>query len=179
MYGNGLRLGSATYLVFSVFALWINLMLPWVLGPGLTHPRGLMGTSGIPYAACHIVLAICMCSTSFTKSWVGSATLIACTGVPWAMSQWAPFAIIGEILASNSVENGKSERMGTILGLHNASICVPQVLSAIVSSGILRAADGVGSEDGIAWVFGASALPALAAAYLTAMAVLNVAETCE
>lgn len=69
--------------------------------------------------------------------WQG-IVLIAAAGIPWAVTQWAPFAIVGyEVsrlgLTGTEEEDGENEsadnEAGAILGVHNMAISLPQVIS--------------------------------------------------
>ncbi|KAJ4480223.1 major facilitator superfamily domain-containing protein [Lentinula aciculospora] len=44
------------------------------------------------------VLAFCMLATFFTTSVAGGTALITVTGFSWAITQWAPFALLGEAI---------------------------------------------------------------------------------
>ncbi|KAJ3821456.1 sucrose transporter [Lentinula raphanica] len=44
------------------------------------------------------VLACCMLATFFTSSVAGGTLLITVTGFSWAITQWAPFALLGEAI---------------------------------------------------------------------------------
>ncbi|KAG5981162.1 hypothetical protein E4U55_003222 [Claviceps digitariae] len=165
----GARLGSATYLVFSIAALLTSLLLPWLIGSRLVHTRGLTAHCSLSWALCQALFAICMGSQILVTSWIGSATLIACTGLPWAMTQGLPFAVIGEVLATDRMRGERKVPMGTILGLHNVAISLPQIVSAMIGSGVLYISEVVEDVNGTSWIMGMSALPAMAAAYFTAM----------
>ncbi|KAL0581668.1 hypothetical protein V5O48_000370 [Marasmius crinis-equi] len=46
----------------------------------------------------HAVFALCMLGTFFTSSVTGASTLVAITGFSWAITQWVPFALLGEAI---------------------------------------------------------------------------------
>ncbi|KAJ8082290.1 hypothetical protein PM082_008142 [Marasmius tenuissimus] len=50
------------------------------------------------WAASHAVFALCMLGTFFTGSVTGATILIAITGFSWAVTQWVPFALLGEAI---------------------------------------------------------------------------------
>ncbi|KAI3607991.1 sucrose transporter [Moniliophthora roreri] len=52
------------------------------------------------WALGHAVFAACMFGTFFTSSVAGATTLVAVTGFSWAVTQWAPFALLGEAILS-------------------------------------------------------------------------------
>jgi solute carrier family 45 protein 1/2/4 len=61
-------------------------------------------------------------------------------GLSWAVTQWAPFCLIGLLLSrrngrrleSGSFEEPNPLRTGAVVGLHNAAISAPQILSAAI-----------------------------------------------
>ncbi|KAE9392071.1 hypothetical protein BT96DRAFT_288398 [Gymnopus androsaceus JB14] len=58
------------------------------------------------------VLACCMLSTFFTSSVAGGTTLITITGFSWAVTQWVPFALLGEAILTEPPSSGASEAGG-------------------------------------------------------------------
>ncbi|KAJ3784699.1 sucrose transporter [Lentinula aff. detonsa] len=52
------------------------------------------------------VLASCMLATFFTSSVPGGMALITLTGFSWAITQWAPFALLGEAILTEPSEGG-------------------------------------------------------------------------
>ncbi|KAM3450333.1 hypothetical protein MY3296_006221 [Beauveria thailandica] len=153
--------------------------------PTLARYRGL-------WTCCHALHAACLILIPSPQSWLGSATLIIYAGIPWAVTQWFPYAVLGEELALEGIDRnpaassdngscyeeevGKEDKrrnpdrldVGTIMGLHNVVISTPQIIAAVLSSVILRGVEAAhGTSNGIEWVFRASALPALAAVYLS------------
>lgn len=62
--------------------------------------------------------------------------LIATAGVSWALTVWAPFALVGGQVASRltypSRHSGDGESdIGAVTGLHNVVITAPQIIAAI------------------------------------------------
>jgi solute carrier family 45 protein 1/2/4 len=122
----------------------------------------------------HILFAICMLLTIVVTSFTGIFVLVGLSGISWAITIWAPFAIIGAEISDGLVENpllGRYERrQGIVMGLHNVAIASPQVVAAVGSTIIFWMLDGMdhGPQDSsIGWVLRLSALPALVAAVLT------------
>ncbi|KXT08239.1 hypothetical protein AC579_79 [Pseudocercospora musae] len=96
--------------------------------------------------------------------WQG-IVLVGFAGVPWAVTQWVPFAIIGfEVSRLN--RQGEGNKAGAILGVHNMAISLPQVFAGLVASGVYRAVEEVGSQVPTAWVLAISGLSAFVAAFL-------------
>ena len=119
--------------------------------------------------------------------------LIGFIGTPWAMTLWAPFALIAAEIsrlqdivaadADNECEDnvdgtrdtGNTGRVahvpqaGVVLGIHNVAIAAPQVVSAVLSSMIFRMLEkprGTEGDESVAWVFRMGGLFAVFAALL-------------
>ncbi|KXT00756.1 hypothetical protein AC578_2931 [Pseudocercospora eumusae] len=95
--------------------------------------------------------------------WQG-IVLVGAAGIPWAVTQWVPFAIIG-FEVSRLTREGEGNKAGAILGVHNMAISLPQVFAGLVASGVYRAVEEVGSKP-TAWVLAISGLAAFVAAFL-------------
>lgn len=101
------------------------------------------------------------CPISSTKSVIGAIVLVSVLGISWAMTQWAPFALLGVLLFSEDKQNlapeslemapitpGEEEAFlarasvnaglradaGAVMGLHNWSIVIPQLIVSLLSS---------------------------------------------
>ncbi|KAK4690270.1 hypothetical protein P7C71_g6480, partial [Lecanoromycetidae sp. Uapishka_2] len=122
-----------------------------------------------------------MLATFFVNSQANATFVIASVGLSWALTLWAPFAIIGnELAARQSLQDTISDisgeepppvsrdvQAGAIMGLHNVAISAPQIIAALASSGIFELAKLRGSSNGTAWVLRSGGFAALGAAYLT------------
>lgn len=103
--------------------------------------------------------------------WQG-IVLIALSGLPWAVTQWVPWAIVGYetsrlgLSGSEDGEEAADSQSGAILGVHNMAISLPQVLSGVVSTVTYKIAESAGSEVPTAWVLAISGVAALVASYL-------------
>lgn len=121
--------------------------------------------------------------------WQG-IVLVAVAGIPWAVTQWVPWALIGfetsrlgltgrEGSLHDDDEDGDGgggdgeeestageAQSGAILGIHNMAISLPQVLSGAVSIVSYRIAEAAGSEVPTAWVLASSGLAAFGAGWL-------------
>ncbi|RDW57828.1 MFS general substrate transporter-30 [Coleophoma crateriformis] len=124
----------------------------------------------------HMLYAICMLATMFISSISGTYALVGIAGVCWAVTIWAPYAIIStSLLDSTDIHQnddgaGSEQRLGTVIGIHNVAIAVPQILAALLCSFVFWMFDGSGSsltDDSIGWVLRLGGLSALAAAILT------------
>lgn len=140
----------------------------------------------------HIVFFILTWATFFVHDFVGATVLVALIGIPWSMTNWAPYALIaaeiskrenirrgviapppthdGELLARGEDPSDGSDQAGVVLGIHNVAIAAPQVIATLVSSVIFRFLQkprGSAGDDSVAWVLRFGGLAALIAAYLT------------
>lgn len=114
-----------------------------------------------------------------------ATTLVALIGIPWAMTNWAPFALIAADIAErrdktrvpplHNQEEGDGQmeeiedQAGVLLGIHNVAIAAPQVISTLVSSVIFRALQrprGAPDDDSVGWALRFGGVAALVAAWL-------------
>jgi len=119
--------------------------------------------------------------------------LVALVGVPWALTNWAPFALISsEISKRDAIRRGllrpstreaalvaagedeagaeSADQAGVVLGIHNVAIAAPQVIATLVSSVIFRALQkprGAPGDESVAWVLRFGGCCAVIAAWLT------------
>jgi solute carrier family 45, member 1/2/4 len=126
-----------------------------------------------------IVLGILLVLTlGAAYEWQG-ITLIALAGLPWAVTQWAPWALIGyetsrkghsaaddEGEENEEEEEAADSHAGAILGVHNMAISLPQVVSGAVSSATYKVAEKAGSGVPTAWVLAISGVAAFVAVFL-------------
>lgn len=183
---DAIRYGTFANFLFSIVAFATNLLLPVLLGvstkPGLVAKKPL-AKFGISQAwtCAHIFFALAMFATMMVTSPAAATFLVASVGLSWALTHWAPFAIIGHELATrqpfSTSANGFPDdetstfavevQAGAIMGLHNVAISAPQILAALACSAIFGLAKSFGSQDGTGWVLRAGGCAALCAAYLT------------
>ena len=143
------------------------------------------------YIASHIAFAVATWLTFLVHTTRSATILVALIGIPWAITNWAPFALIaaeiskreairrhqirppptedGQLLASGEDPAEGADQAGVVLGIHNVSIAAPQVIATLVSSIIFRYLQkprGSTGDDSVAWVLRFGGLAALVAAYL-------------
>jgi solute carrier family 45 protein 1/2/4 len=165
-----------------MFSLLSNIQIP-----GLTLRRA--------WFLSHIVFAICMILTFFVNSTTVATVLVGFIGVPWALTQWAPFALIAaEISKRDAIRRGllkgppvlrdgsernllaageddEADQAGVVLGIHNVAVSAPQVIATLVSSlifKIMARPRGVPGDNSVAWCLRFGGLCAIVAAFLTA-----------
>ena len=128
----------------------------------------------------HIFFALCMSATFFITSVTAATVFVGLVGLPWALTLWAPFALISAEISKRDSEarlgnrdstiNGNEDQAGIVLGLHNVAISAPQILATMVSSAIFKAAQkprGTPGDVSVAWVLRFGGAAALVAAYMT------------
>ena len=151
--------------------------------PGLTLRRAWLGGQ--------LLFSICMCSTFFITSFKVATVMVAIVGMSWALTLWAPFALISaEIAAQEEAKRRKSrqkqlsgmtndevngpedeeDQAGIILGLHNVAVSAPQVVATMICSIIfkfLQRPRNVPGDTSVAWTLRFGGLVTLIAAWIT------------
>lgn len=140
----------------------------------------------------HVLFALLMWLTFAVHSTAGATALVGLIGIPWAMTNWAPFALIAaeiskreqirkgairppptreaQALASGEDPSEGADQAGVVLGIHNLFIAAPQVIATLVSSVIFKVLQkprGTVGDDSVAWVLRFGGLAAIAAAWMT------------
>lgn len=188
---DAIRIGSFASLLFAIVALITNLIVPFLVK---SPPKNYETVGGSPlrlsisrtilnrrqfsirqaWIFAHLISATAMFSTFLVTSQTGAIVLVACVGLSWALTLWAPFAIIGaeiairrRTLGEEDWERSSADGAGAIMGLHNTAISAPQILAALVCSVIFSIVQATESPGGTAWVLRAGGCATLVAAYLT------------
>jgi len=140
----------------------------------------------------HLIFTTLMAGTFFVRNSTHAIILIGLIGIPWAMTNWAPFALISaEMSKRDAIRRGKrappptregqllakdedeaEDQAGVILGIHNVAIAAPQVVATLVSSVIFRFLQkerGTPGDDSVAWVLRFGGACALGAAWATSL----------
>lgn len=203
LYEQATRIGTFALLVYAITSLTTNLFLPFLIAPSYdSHSARSSISSSKSYSTrlsrfldalvipgltlrrawliAHFIFAGCMFSTLFVRS-IGAATaLIGVVGVSWALTLWAPFAIISaevskrdalrRVREARGEEVPPEDQAGLILGIHNMAVAAPQILATIGSSimfKIFQKPRGTPGDRSISMVLAAGGLFTLVAAYLT------------
>lgn len=183
---DAIRFGTFASFLFAIVAFLSNTALPTVLqtsNVGFTASAGDLSRFKISRAwtCAHVFFAVTMFATFLVTSQAAATFVVASAGLSWALTLWAPFAIIGNELAkrqsfqdSANFMDGEEDssassevQAGAVMGLHNVAISAPQIFAAFVCSGIFGLAKLAGSHNGTGWVLRAAGCAALFAAYLT------------
>lgn len=140
----------------------------------------------------HIAFSVCMLFTFFIRSVPAATVLVGLIGIPWAVTNWAPFALIsaeiskrdairrgvirppptrnGALLAAGEDDAQGADQAGVVLGIHNVAISAPQVIATLISSAIfslLQKPRGTPGDDSVAWTLRFAGVCALGAAWLS------------
>lgn len=155
--------GSFGMFLFALVALCFNLILPQVLPyfevPG--RPESNDKRRG-PLVTLWMIGQLSYSSIMFCAPLVkgeGRLVLVALAGFNWSLSQWAPFTLINQHLHNQEMD------AGIVLSLHNAAISSPQILSALLTAGVLWICRRLGTADESGILLGLTAIPSLLAAY--------------
>ncbi|KAL1760739.1 major facilitator superfamily domain-containing protein [Schizophyllum commune] len=113
---EGTRLGARALFYMGAVSLFANVVLPAFVAetasksrsgtplPVLKKPSRFVVPARLKvhlatlWAASHVVFAACMLGTFFVDSVAGGTLLVAVTGFSWAITQWAPFSLLGEAI---------------------------------------------------------------------------------
>ena len=188
---HGIRVGTVASIAFALVALISNLVLPFLVQISTkdkfllekTSSRNFSTSFAIPgltlqrtWTLAHILFAVCMFSTLFVGSSTSGTIIIGIVGISWAVTIWAPFALISEEVAARQLHRrhqaisgateASTDQAGAIMGLHNVSIAAPQIVAALICSLLFRFLQAVGVEDTIGWAFRLGGISALIAARL-------------
>jgi len=148
--------------------------------PGLTLRRA--------WLLSQLLFAICMFSTFFITTPLAATIMISFVGISWALSLWAPFALISAEVAKRDEQHRRRcraklddgdlddegaeedfDQAGVILGLHNVAVSSPQVLATLMSSVVFKFLQKPRNEPGdtsVSWTMRIGGLAALGAAFL-------------
>lgn len=181
---EAIRFGTFASFLFAVVAFMANIILPFLMRAfdkaSSSQTNSARSQIARLWTFAHFFFFLAMLSTFIVRSQAGATFVIASVGLSWALTLWAPFAIIGNELAARqslcdtindisgeeTPQTSRDVQAGAIMGLHNVAISAPQIIAALASSGIFGLAKLIGSQNGTAWVLRAGGLSALGAAYL-------------
>ncbi|KAF2158146.1 MFS general substrate transporter [Myriangium duriaei CBS 260.36] len=158
--------------------------IPSLKIPGLTIRR--------LYVISHLLFTLATFLTPLVHNTIGATVLIGFIGIPWAVTNWAPYAIIaaeigkreairrgtmrpsahdeeGQLLADGEDPSDGADQAGVVLGIHNVAIAAPQVIATLVSSVIFKIFQkprGQPGDDSVGWVLRFGGVAAIMAAIL-------------
>jgi solute carrier family 45 protein 1/2/4 len=206
LYEKATRVGTFALLVYAIVSLATNVLLPFFIAPSFDAPSSALSTHALiipgltlrrAWLISHLIFATCMFSTLIVRSIAAATALIGIVGIPWAITLWAPFAIISaEVSKRDALRRSKKsaqtsreasdddpydiestgivlaeeDQAGVILGIHNMAIASPQILATLGSSIIfkfLQKPRGTPGDRSFAVALAAGGLFTLVAAFLT------------
>jgi solute carrier family 45, member 1/2/4 len=186
LFEKGTRIGTFALLIWAITSLTANMLLPFLIAPTYDVPIIASITENsdsqafsqsftarvdrflerlvIPWLTLSrawtislVIFALCMFSTLIIRSPTIATIVVGIVGIPWALTIWAPFAIISaeiskrdairraqalnlpSALASDPLgQDDSGDQAGVILGIHNVAIAAPQVIATLGSSVIFR-----------------------------------------
>ncbi len=192
LYENATREGTFALLIFAITGLATNVFLPFFISP--TYEAAKAGGPGdvagkdydeekkswldylvIPgftlrraWMYSQILFFGSMLCTVIVRSVAAATVLIGLVGITWALTLWAPWAIMSAEISSrdearraryarrnNFLASGRglssldgdddpeeeeeaADQAGVLLGIHNMSIAAPQIIATVASSIIFR-----------------------------------------
>jgi solute carrier family 45, member 1/2/4 len=179
LHEKATRVGTFALLIWAITSLASNLLLPFFVAPTYDIPlssgmsmRSVTSNKSyttrfdrfldalvIPWLTLRrawtislFLFALSMFSALVIKTPTLATVAVGVVGIPWAMTLWAPFAIISAEISKRDAlrrqqqstrevidpgdDNG--DQAGVILGIHNVSIASPQVIATVISSIIFK-----------------------------------------
>ncbi|KAL2062559.1 hypothetical protein VTL71DRAFT_6825 [Oculimacula yallundae] len=154
LHSRAARLGSIAGLYLSITAFVANCVLPFAV-TSLNKISNSNQIVRLPrkdpepptkamlqvWIASHIYFAIIAFLAGRVGSQIGTVFMISSLGFSWAVTLWIPFCLIGIILSREQEDyldraavGHQPPQLGLVVGLHNAAISVPQILSALICS---------------------------------------------
>ncbi|KAH8815646.1 hypothetical protein F5884DRAFT_186759 [Xylogone sp. PMI_703] len=206
LYEKATRVGTFALLVYAITSLTTNVLLPFFIAPSYDTPASngsirsqksystrttrFLEKLIIPgltlrraWMISHIIFSFSMFSTLVVRSLGAATALIGIVGISWALTLWAPFAIISAEVSKRDVlrrsrlagrraaqdDENMDDQAGIILGIHNMAVAAPQIIATLGSSIIfkfLQKPRGVPGDRSMSVVLAAGGITTLVAAYL-------------
>lgn len=184
LYERATRMGTHALLIFAITSLVTNVVLPFFIDPTYdstgkasshNHELDADDTSTLrkwlqylvipgftlrrAWMFSHILFAVSMFLTLVARSIQAATALIGLIGITWALTLWAPWAIISAEISHRqamyratkqqlrrittdddeaSEDEREPDQAGVILGIHNMAIASPQMIATLGSSIIFK-----------------------------------------
>lgn len=179
LYEEATRIGTFALLVNSIVSLLTNVFLPFFIAPTYdsapvsaagklddddeSSQKPLLSRLRIPgftlrraWLGSLILFSVSMFCTLLVRSVRAATALVGLVGITWAMTLWAPWAIISaEIGRRNAIARARNlregytdggseetehgvDQAGVILGIHNMAIAAPQIIATVGSSIVFK-----------------------------------------
>ncbi|KAG8527677.1 uncharacterized protein KY384_007830 [Bacidia gigantensis] len=181
---EAVRYGTFASFLFALVTFGFNLILPCLVNRKGSRSRSLQHKttqSKIVKAWKYSqgFFAILMFMTFIVNRLAAAVAIVAFAGFSWALTLFAPFAIIStELAAQQALQTAEpnfdstggtaytNSNTGAIMGLHNTAISLPQILAALACSTIYALTKAFGIADGTGWILRAGGVAALGATWL-------------
>jgi solute carrier family 45 protein 1/2/4 len=201
LYEKATRIGTFALLIYAITSFLANVLLPFFVVPSYTNPSlsksmrssksyttrftRLIEKLTIPWLTLrrawllsHILFAVCMWLTFFVTSTAAATALTGLVGISWALTLWAPFALISAEVSKRDAmrrqgrlsDENLDDEAGIILGIHNVAIASPQIISTFGSSlvfKLLQKPRGTPGDNSVGWVLRLGGIATIIAAYWT------------
>ncbi|POS84984.1 hypothetical protein EPUL_003881 [Erysiphe pulchra] len=189
LYEKATRVGTFALLVYAITSLATNVILPFFIAPSYDTSTTRLFIPGFTlrraWMFSQLIFAACMFSTTIVRSVSAAIVVIGIIGICWALTLWAPFAIISAEVSkrdslyrksdvnqfnTNKIAEQSQDQAGVILGIHNMSIAAPQIIATVGSSIIfkfLQKPRGTPGDISFSVVLALGSFSTLVAAWLT------------
>ncbi|CRG87884.1 Sucrose transport protein SUC9 [Talaromyces islandicus] len=148
------RIGHVTPLVYSTVSFLVSMLLPHNYTNSRISKRTL-------WASSHAIFSLVMLGTFAVRSALGTVILFSAVGISWAISCQMPYSLIGdELVRLHREEKQLADSQGVIHGIHNAAICLPQIV-VMLAMGVMWMAFESVAVDWVLRLSGVSALLAM------------------
>ncbi|EME84705.1 uncharacterized protein MYCFIDRAFT_57326 [Pseudocercospora fijiensis CIRAD86] len=179
--GDGAQAGSFASMCFAVIGLAASLVLPMTLSWRLnvqkkahSNPQGIVDQESNLLHQCLTWslgwIAFLLLAAPMMGSQLSGTVLVALCGVSWAVSQWVPFAIIGQDVKIDrpaaEQDEDKTEglsKAGTTVGVYGIAVSLPQILAGLTNSVVYGVAESMGSSAPTSWILALGGCAALGA----------------
>lgn len=194
IFEQGTRVGAFALLLFAITTFSTSVLVPFLIIPAFTAPSPADPPTPSPLAHAlrrlripgltlrrvwllsHLAFFTLTWATLLVRSTHAAVALVALIGIPWAITNWAPFALIAADLAARdarrrhtpATDGPRAEQAGIVLGIHNVAIAAPQVVATLLSSAIFAALQkprGQPGDESLGWVLRVGGVFALGAAW--------------
>ena len=135
LYAKATRVGTFALLIYAITSLATNVLLPFFIAPSYDSPSSasirsqrsfttrldrLLDKLVIPWLTLrrawlcsHLIFSTCMFSTLIVRTVGGATALIGLVGISWAITLWAPFAIISaEVSKRDALRRSRQQTDG-------------------------------------------------------------------
>ncbi|KAJ1957595.1 hypothetical protein GGI12_004981 [Dipsacomyces acuminosporus] len=162
------RIGSFALFLYSIASLGFSMVLPAFVDDQNNSQGGWKVSLTTMWRISLFCMGFVLLMTYFVADVYQAAALIIAMAFPWALAMWAPFALVGEYVTiattrkrASSNDSGSGEEIqqnesptsdgqleaGTILGIHNMYVVLPQFVINGVSSLVFVWFGNEGSSD--------------------------------